>query len=520
MTYSFRPLWKLLGLAAPLTLAGCGGGGDAPALPKTPNVVLSVPEPNRIGPDFSVTVTVTGCADVKELSIVDTRFDRKVLKTVAYDGPDTNIVFTPAEIPFATHGIAAQLSLTAEVICEDGRSSASNASPARYFPARRVVEAPELPNYFVVEGLGDNASFVGCHKTAQGLTELARFNRDGVVTARNGSLPFDCTESAFFTERHVSTGKRWLVQNDRGAIAFDEALNISATIVDNITHFAVGPDGDAVYHTSQANRINRFSHQQNVGLKHSIEALGIVNGNPVIAGGEVVLPYFFTELGALEGSYSTQRLTYDGWNPIDDSVDGSGTQVLKITWGFADVPPIADVSLNAAGTTLFVPFETNNGLSGIAACNARVPNCAGADRRWQTVGLQGTVVATTTYWGERSVAALGTKFNWFLDPTTGAVQNAQQLGLSPNGGLITYFGQPGRRADFYLLNGSTSGAGPLEVVGTDNPASGELFRYEILSGSLMVQVDDDGAPWMRVGQRLVQLHPLATYRQWRTAAAQ
>jgi hypothetical protein len=80
-----------------------------------------------------------------------------------------------------------------------------------------------------------------------------------------------------------------------------------------------------------------------------------------------------------------------------------------------------------------------------------------------------------------------------------------------NGALITTHVQQGKAHDFFLMNGDGFNL-PIEVVGFDAAERGEVLRYQLPIGSLMVAIDDDGRAWMRHGQKLVKLHPMRQYR--------
>ena len=95
--------------------------------------------------------------------------------------------------------------------------------------------------------------------------------------------------------------------------------------------------------------------------------------------------------------------------------------------------------------------------------------------------------------------------------------------LSPEGGLVVLqvqSGAPPNAQAFYLLNGPPPQEGlpapqPLEIVATDDPAKGELYRYQINAGSISVAMDEPATLWMRAGGSLVRPLTLGEYRQVR-----
>jgi hypothetical protein len=57
---------------------------------------------------------------------------------------------------------------------------------------------------------------------------------------------------------------------------------------------------------------------------------------------------------------------------------------------------------------------------------------------------------------------------------------------------------------------------PLELVATDAPGAGELFRFVVSTPTgVSLAFDDSGQLWLRFGNVLVQALPLSQYRQLR-----
>jgi hypothetical protein len=140
--------------------------------------------------------------------------------------------------------------------------------------------------------------------------------------------------------------------------------------------------------------------------------------------------------------------------------------------------------------------------------------------------LNAAIGALVPYAAGTRVAAIGAQHAWFIDTSTGQVTNKGGASLSPEGGLVVLqvqSGAPPNAQAFYLLSGPPPQVGlpspqPLEIVATDDPTKGELYRYQINAGSISVAYDDAGTLWMRAGGSLVRPLTLNEYRQVRPAA--
>ncbi len=91
-----------------------------------------------------------------------------------------------------------------------------------------------------------------------------------------------------------------------------------------------------------------------------------------------------------------------------------------------------------------------------------------------------------------------------LSVTDGSIQNPGGAPLRAAGTMQVKAEQPGRGADFHLLNGVVNGDYPAEIVASDSPMGGELWR--ILAGTgatpttgMFVACDDSGQAWLHVG---------------------
>src|SRR5688572_13414326 len=116
------------------SLAACSGSGTGPPPPPDPpQVFLIAPFTNVVGLEFKVTVNVSGCAKVDQLQLEQ---DKVLIKTATFKGANTQITVLPGEVAkfFNTRGIAADLTVTARAICDDGRENRSPPVGIKFFP--------------------------------------------------------------------------------------------------------------------------------------------------------------------------------------------------------------------------------------------------------------------------------------------------------------------------------------------------------------------------------------------------
>jgi hypothetical protein len=109
---------------------------------------------------------------------------------------------------------------------------------------------------------------------------------------------------------------------------------------------------------------------------------------------------------------------------------------------------------------------------------------------------------------------------WFLDSQFGVVRNLGDQPIRPSGNLQLLGVQPGLDKEVYLLSGPVfdqRASYPIEAIAVDDPASGELWRFQYGSGEspnagLYLGVDESGQSWLRVGIDQVKPNPLKDYR--------
>lgn len=514
----------------PLSLLAlsCGGGSTKPPQKDPPQATLSVPKPNVAGPKFTVNVGATGCDAIQSLEIFD-RDDK--LKTVPYSGPGTVPVdLAPNEVKY-TRGIAVQMSLKARVVCTDGRNNESQPQPATFFPAAEVIEPPPtggqvVTDNFVTEGTLPLIYFIGCGNAEGGLPTLYKVEKNNTSTQSPPSvaMPFICTQSTVITPKHPTTGKRWIWTPDAGAMAFDSSLNVTARINAPIDLLVVGPDGDAVVYDAGSGGsivgVARVSHV-NGSVKWNYSARGFVINAPAVRSSDVLVATV-TANGAPtnRANIMVSRLDYTSGTELSALV----IQEIASSNPFpTEAPPSA---FSPDGNLMFMAFAAQGNYTQVLACVTNGAGCTGTTQRWQSPPLlPGAVVALVPYAAGSRVAAIAAQKVWLLDASNGGVTNKGGVNdpLSPEGGLVVLQVQPGAPPypqSFYILSGppqqpNLPAPQPLEIIATDDPFKGELYRYQINAGSLSVAIDDSGTLWMRAGGSLVRPLTLGEYRQVR-----
>ena len=211
-----------------------------------------------------------------------------------------------------------------------------------------------------------------------------------------------------------------------------------------------------------------------------------------------------------------------------DYTNGSelGAVVIQEVANAEPIPTTAPPSVfSPNGEVLFLAYEIAAGASNVLACATTGGGCAQGTPLWTSELLTGSIVALVPYATGSRVAAVAPQKVWFLEASTGTVTNKGGVAgaWSPEGGLVVLQVQssaPPNPLGFYLLSGPPQRPNlptpqPLEIIATDDPTKGELYRYQINAGSISVAIDDSGTLWMRAGSSLVRPLPMADYRQVR-----
>lgn len=498
----------LLASVAGAFAAACGPPPPPPP-PDPPRVSLTASGSKVVDAHLDVTLSVSGCEEVSGLEIWNG--DHRAAE-VPYAGNPTQVRL--ARNSFQYKKIAADLNLVAKVFCADGRTNDSTPISVRYFPVDFVVRPPAggqlVTDLFVIDGQDQNVSFIGCSGNANGTTSLVRVNAAGVVTGENATLPFPCSRNMWFTDRNLTTGKRWAVEPGVGIFAFDQNVNITAFLVGPVTHLAVGPDGDAVHYTSGSGTevLQRMAHDGGA-QKWIYQPSGVVTGNPIVDPTfGIFVPTFVDSVGQMKGEFVVDNVRYEDGAGID-----AARQVI-IPYGLGDAPPVPPSAFSPSGGTVYLAYQTSPTAATVVACSARVGGCGGSERIWTSASLPAHIVALVPYSSGSILAAVAPNATWFLDATTGVILNRGGEAIRPQGTLVTMAVQQGHGNDFYLLNGSGQpGSLPVELVAVDDPEFGELFRYSDVGSSMTAGIDEAGSLWLRIGPDLVKPLPLGQYQQ-------
>lgn len=528
---------------AALCASGCDSPmcmGESCKLPDNPpQVFLVAPLTNVYGRSFKVTVNVSGCAVVNQIQLEQNSVQ---FKTAAFKGANTEITILPGEVArfYGTLGIAADLTIRARAICDDGRENRSPPVGIKFFPVDSVLSPPGggivLPDSFVAEGglNGKPVTFIGCANVGGSLA-LVRVDQMGNVVSLNASLPFGCDYYATIFDKTPSTGTRWLYQPGKGAFAFDSSglqgqdLNITGGVLgDSFAAFGVGPDGHGLIWDAQASTAPAFAKiRYNQGTAYPLNTQwvsmvpGIVNGTPVVDGtGLVMVPSWRAALGSRSGTQTIQYVAYGaGGSPTGE------LQLVTQTFEFLDPQNPPQVAFSPDTRTIYIAFPIlgSSGQSGVMACGTQGGG-AGCTPRWRSPALDGVIQYLIAFGGGTKVAAISANKVWFLEestlPSAGSIMNPGGLPTAVSGQLTISGLQPGLGSDFYVLGGTPFAT---EIIAFDTPSNGEVWRYSTEGGgntpqtSITMAIDEGGGSWLRIGVDQVRPLSLTEYRNVRGA---
>ena len=531
-------------LVLALATAGCasavGQDGDGGARPP-PHVFLSLDRADVIGDQVAGTVNVTGCDAVAHARLL---LRGAALAEVAFDGGPTR--FSLGTERFAglwpQLGLAAQLALSAEAVCGDGRSNTSPPVSATFFPvASRVSLAGDggqvVPDAFLAQGgvAGRAVGFLGCVGTARGATALAVTDAQGVVTAQNDQLPFPCGAATQLSDRAGPGGVRWVLEPGQGAYAVDGALRVLKTLVHTVRRMGVSTaTGTAIFWDEDLSspRLWKLEPLASAAGDWTVAWPGTMNADPVVdvARGSVWVSGWQAVMGSGHADVVVSRLELATGALLNLASDGNGPPiVIRQFFGVDQQPPAPAGAFSADGRVLYLALTATDAAGHVrttvqaCATASLVGGCLDPDLRWTSTSFDGALSLLVPFAGGTLVAAVGPFQTWFLSAADGSTQNLGGRPIAPTGSLQVLGAQPGQGTDFFLLHGpvGASGAGfPTEAVAVDAPAGGELYRFGFGSGAspaagLTLGVDEAGQAWFRVGQDLVKPLPLATYRGMR-----
>jgi hypothetical protein len=202
---------------------------------------VTFPQSNVVGSQIEADVKVSGCDSVSSAELYD---NNRLIRTFSMDTNPEPVILQTQDISFGVDGIAAQLSLTAQIVCSDGRTAKSSASGAQFLPVAQVLNTTDgsyfVPRFFFADGSGDQATFVGCAiDPIDSIPKLMRVNQVGKVIAKQDRTDITCDDTAVFTD--PGAGYRWMLIRGIGAIAFD--VNLTVTSVARGPWSESGSDG-------------------------------------------------------------------------------------------------------------------------------------------------------------------------------------------------------------------------------------------------------------------------------------
>lgn len=531
-----RYLW--LGLA--VVAGACSAPTPPPPPPPPPpQVFLTVAEPTVVGDRIKGRVNVSGCANVTQVQILQ---GTKFLADANYTKSPTDFEL-PASLFSALYpqlGIAAPLTLTAKVVCADGRENTSQPVGVKFFPVAGRFSLGGLqvmPDAFVVQGGlgGQPVQFLGCVGTNIG-TALGLADTMGQVPTYNDQLPFDCGYDTEISDRSPVTGTRWVLQPGRGAYAINGMMQITAQFQGPLRRMAVARDGSGIFWadlmgsntTPVAMKLNPMGG--GTPVVWTSPAGGLVNSTPVVSEGDnlVILSTWQFDVGTTVGRVVLFKYNFFTGALVNGVPPTNGPPIIfeQQFPMFSSQPYTPFGAFNRDGSLLALPIVSLD-VSGTArttilgcATSPTASQCQNDDRKFTSRTFDGVVSLVTPFSAGNYFAAIGPYQAWFLDPQDGAVRNLGEEPLRPSGSLQILGVQAGVGTDFYLLNGPASetvATYPIEVVATDKPEAGELWRFDQGSGEspvagLYLGVDEGGQPWMRVGPDQVKPLTNVEYR--------
>lgn len=495
-----------------------------PTTPEPPQVSVIIDQPNTVGKSLKLFLTTTGCDEVQRLELLD---NNELLKQVTYGATPTAVELATSDLRYA-RGLAANLSLTARVTCADGRTNVSQAQSATYFPVDEVVEpinstTPAVPDYFVVDGSGATASFIGCTKEGS-RSFLYKVAKSNPANRQSIEMDFPCDATTIITDRKpAGTGYRWVWTRNQGAIAIDSSFKVTATITLAVKNLTVAPDGKAFIYDEVNLQLRNPAGTPAVQWALAVgdpDGLipSLILADPYVRpDGKVVIPFYddgvdVTTIRVGTVPYSTGNNT--GKDLVMYDIDVL-TGIVR--------PPVA---FDPTGTVLYLATQGPTSAN-VRACAIRDGLCrpSSGNRLWVSNELPGYMAALVPYNNGSRLAAIGSNRFWFLEArdgqsNEGQVVNKDQLPLTANGSLVARFAQQGAGSTFYMFNSAAATDDkpdpyPVEIVATDAAEKGELFRYRVPGGSLYGALDDSNALWLRVGSRLVKPFTPEQYRAMR-----
>lgn len=526
------PLW------ISLLAAACGPSTPPPiTIPNPPQVFLTLSQSTVVGDRVPGKVNVSGCSKVTQVQILQRG---EFLADANYRQSPTDFEL-PASLfssLYGTLGIAIPLTLSAKVVCDDGRTNDSAPVGVTFFPVATVVsKAGEqvLHDSFIAIG-GANQSptnFLGCSGTKTG-TALVLVNAEGEVLKLNEALPFDCSYATEISERSRVTGTRWVLEPGKGAYALNDNLAVTAQYAGPLDKMGVGSTGAGVFlsvalNSEAALRLNPLGGTR--PIVWSASAVGKHISTPVVNESEnvvIIATWQFHE-GTKDGDIVIFKFDAQTGALVNGVPPVGGPPAIfsqKFPQLNKPIPPAAALNRDGTLIVLAVISAAVDGLvrTTVLSCSTqpKFGGCLNSDRRWASEPFDGVLNLVVPMDTSNTFAAAGPYQAWFLDAKNGAIRNLGNSPLRPSGSLQFVGVQPGLGTEFYLVSSSAADRYPLEIVATDKPESGELWRFSQGTGEspqagLYPAVDEGGQVWLRVGPDLVKPLPNAEYRSRRGA---
>jgi hypothetical protein len=529
-----QPLLSLAFVALLVAACPTSSGGDGGPTKLPPQVFLTVDDANVIGAVVSGKVNVSGCKNITQVQLLQ---GGSFLADVNYTTSPTAFTLQAGSFAglYGKLGLAAELTLTAKVVCDDGRVNTSQPVGVSFFPVTSRLSTTEqlLPDTFTARGglAGTKVSFVGCVGTASGATALAAFDTSGKQLISNAALPFTCSSNLVISSRSKATGIRWVMEPGVGAMAIDDNLVVQRFLTGSLKRMGVVSDtGVGLFWqdgVAGAKLLKRDPFTTNPS-DWEYPVVGIMNSDPVVDDRLRLVWATTWQFGTGTGVGNTVAYEFNlDTGDLLNGVGGSGPPILhsqQYSTQAANKPIMPEGALSADGTLFYEPVlsQDNTGTvhTTVIACST-AGLCDGnmSARRWTSATFDGVTNLMVLFSAGNYLAAVGPYQVWFLETQLGTIKNLGEAPIRPTGSLQVLGVQPGINAEMYILNGpvSTGGTWPIEAVAVDRPESGELWRFTFGSGEsplagLTMAVDETGQAWFRVGPDIVRPLPLAEYR--------
>lgn len=473
-------------LAAAALVLAIGCGEPAPPPPPPPPVVRLLPvPPQQIGPELTFQVEVSGCQRVATVRV----FDRDLLLAEAPGaGPVTALTAPAARVDFERRGLSAQLSVLAEAVCDDGRSSRSGQSPITFLPAAEVHPGPWPFEAFAIESGG--RTVLSCDRDL--LRQDLQRNEKGRFAPE---LPCRAGDRISVGDGGAIT----LLQPGRAVTLLKPSLLDPLSIEQPGIREVLAPPTGLLHTTSFHDEFwfvlwafDGNTSRWDTLVKRPAAPIFIDSRNRVVypevnpsdfAGySELLLRRFDRGDGRDLGSLSLGRIQWEGSMP--------------------DAPLVA---FSADGTTAYVADQERPSGT-VRACDITgAQSCEeGAGLKWRSPRLDGGVT-TVVRWA-KGIIAVGPSVAWFLNASTGAVIGEALLPTSP---VIFARAAAGADGSLYLLGRYPEESRFRELIVVDAPGQ-EAARLLVAGAGFAFEVDPSGRGWM-LQDALVKLWSASEY---------